>query len=329
MKQRNFHDFLTHRTKENGSRLLFQKKDGWSWKQVTWPDLLDEVESIACFLLNSGFAPGREVVVFCPNTLKCLFFELAVFMIGGISLPAASTEEAKKILENSRESRFLLRADAGRELDSDLSLERKVERIFAISDEKIPVEGKTVSYENAVKFGFLSRKKMKDELSAVGSSVKEESSAVVFGAGNGSGKTARFSQKEILDVLSRSEESMGDVAAEDQTFSYLPFCDSFSKFANMLSLQTGTRGAAAASMEDFLSDVLEIMPTTIFLRKDEIENAARRIGSANGSSASLKSGLGGRVTTILTDSAPDDETSGALAGEGISTVELESLCVAP
>lgn len=329
MKQRNFHDFLTHRKKENGSRLLFQKKDGWSWKQITWPDLMDEVESVACFLLNSGFTPGKEIVVFCPNTLKCLFFELAVFMIGGTSLPAASVGEAKKILENSREIRFLLRAESGRELDSDPSLEKNVERIFAISDEKLPVEGKTVNYANAVKFGFLSRKKLKDKLAAVGSAVKEESPAVIFGGGNGSGETARFSQKEILDILSRSEEAMGDVAAEDQMFSYLPFCDSFSKFANMMSLQTGTRGATAASIEDFLSDILEIMPTTIFLRKGEIENVARRIRNANGQSSSLKNGLGGRAKLIFTDAAPDEETTGALAGEGVSTVELESLRVAP
>lgn len=322
MNHRNFHDFLTQRTRENGSRLVFQKKDGWSWKQVTWPDMLTEVESIACFLLNSGFAPGSRVVVSSPNTLECLFFELAVLMTGGTCVPAAGIGKAKEVLENSEESCFLLSGDpdGARSLATDHSLGGKIEKAFLTVDAKIPVEEETASYSSAVKFGFLARKKLKDEIASKGSSVKETAPAVIFGEADGEAKV--FSQADVLDVLRVSRETLGPVSEEEQVFSYLPLCGSFSKFANMLTLQTAARGAVASCPEDFFSDVLEIMPTTLVLESGGLENVVEKLA---GSGKSLKKALGGRARLVLTDSAPGEKTAKLLLAEGISALELKTL----
>ena len=322
MSQRNFHDFLTRRARENGSRLVFQKKDGWSWKQITWPDMMTEVESIACFLLNSGFTAGSKVVVFSANTLECLFFELAVLMTGGTCVPVASPGEAKKVLEDSDGGCFFLSGDPdrARAFVSDPSLGKKIEKAFLTVNAKIPVEEETASYSSAVKFGFLARKKLKDEIESIGSSVGETSAAVIFGAGNGEAKI--FSQSDVLDVLRVSQETLGSVSGEDQTFSYLPLCGSFSKFANMLVLQTATRGAVASCPEDFFSDVLEIMPGTLLLERAGLEDV---VGKLDGTGKSLKKSLGGRAKLVLTDSAPEEKTAKRLLEEGISAVELKSL----
>ena len=331
MKERNFHNFLAQRTKENGSRLLFQKKDGWSWKQVTWPDLMTEVESVACFLLNSGFSTGSRIIVLSPNTLACLFFELAVFTLGGISLPARNIKEARDILENSAGDCFFLSAgaDDARELVADPSLGEKVEKAFLTVNEKVPVEEGIISYSNALKFGFLARKKLKDEINALGSSVKENSEAVIFNAGGGPDESRVFSQAGILDLMRLSEQDLGAVSIEDQTFSYLPRGGSFSKFANLLNLQTAARGAIADAPEDFFADAPEVMPVMLFLSGAEIENVVDRFCGKNGSAKNLRSGLGGRIKLIVTDSFPPERTRERLHAQGISVVELKSLSVVP
>ncbi len=329
MNQRNFHNFLAQKTKENGSRLLFQKKDGWSWKQITWPDLSTEVESIACFLLNSGFSTGSRIVVLSPNTLECLFFELAVLTLGGISLPARNMKEAREILLNSAGNCFFLSASAddARGLVNDPVLAEKIEKAFLSVNERIPVEEKTVSYSNVVKFGFLARKKLKDEISALGSSVKEDSAAVIFNAGAGPAESKSFSHGDILDLLRLSEQDLGAVSIEDQTFSYLPHSGSFSKFANLLNLQTAARGAIAEDAEGFFADVPEIMPVMVFLPGAEIENVVNKLCGENGSAETLRSGLGGRIRLILTDVSPPEKTIARLLAEDISVVELKSLSV--
>lgn len=331
MKERNFHNFLAQRTKENGSRLVFQKKDGWSWKQITWPDLVTEVESIACFLLNSGFSPGSRIIVLSPNTLACLFFELAAFTLGGTSLPVRNMKEARKILENSAENCFLLSASAddARELVNDPTLGEKIEKSFLNVDERIPVEEKTVNYSNVVKFGFLGRKKLRDKISAIGASVKEDSAAVIFNAGADPAESKSFSHGDILDLLRLSEQSLGAISIEDQTFSHLPRGGSFSKFANLLNLQTAARGAIAEDTEDFFVDVPEIMPVMLFLAGAEIENVVNRLCGENGSAGNLRSGLGGRTRLILTDTLPPERTQDRLSAQNISIVKLESLSVVP
>ncbi|MCY4379858.1 MAG: AMP-binding protein [Candidatus Dadabacteria bacterium] len=331
MKERNFHNFLREKTKENGSRLLFQKKDGWSWKQITWPDLATEVESIACFLLNSGFSTGSRIIVLSPNTLSCLFFELAVFSLGGTSLPARSIKEARNILEISAGDCFLLCAstDDARELVGDPMLGEKVEKAFLSVNDRVPVEEEIVSYPSVVKFGFLARKKLKDEISALGSSIKEDSEAVIFNAEGGLAENRSFSHGDILDLLCLSEQELGAVSVEDQTFSYLPSSGSFSKFANLLSLQTATRGAIAEDTQDFFADVPEIMPVMLFLAGAEIENVVNRLGGENGSGENLRNALGGRLRLLLTDVPPPERTRDLLLAQNISVVELKSLSVVP
>lgn len=331
MDRRNFRNFLTRRTKENGSRLLFQKKDGWSWKQITWPDLVTEVESIACFLLNSGFSTGSRIVTLSPNTLQCLFFELAVFTLGGTCLPAKGIKEAREILANSSGNCFVLcaGADEAKELLETPALGEKIEKVFLSVNERVSVEGKTVSYSNAVKFGFLARKKLKDEIEAVGSLVKEDSPAVIFATGGDATESRSFSQGEMLDLLLLSEEELGEVSVEDQTFSYLPGSGSFSKFANLLTLQTAARGAVAEDTEDFFADVREIMPVMLFLPSIWIENIVNRLRDGNGPAENLRSGLGGRVRLLLTDALPSEETRDLLLSQNISVARLRSLSVVP
>ncbi len=331
MNERNFYNFLRERTKENGSRLLFQKKDGWSWKQITWPDLVTEVESIACFLLNSGFSTGSRIIVLSPNTLACLFFELAVFTLGGTSLPARSFKEARDILEIAAGDCFLLSAstDDARKLVGDPMLGEKVEKAFLSVNDRVPVEEEIVSYPNVVKFGFLARKKLKDEINALGSSVKEDSEAVIFNAGGAPDENRGFSHGDILDLLRLSEQELGAISIEDQTFSYLPRSGSFSKFANLLNLQTAARGAIAEDTEDFFADVPEIMPVMLFLAGAEIENLVNRLGGGNGSGEDLRSALGGRIRLLLTDVPPPERTRDLLLAQDISVVELKSLSVVP
>ena len=289
---------------------------------MTWPDMMTEVESIACFLLNSGFSGGTRVVVLSANTLECLFFELAVLMTGGTCVPVASAGEAKRALEDSGGGCFFLSddPDCARALASDPSLEGKIEKAFLTVNARIPLEEETASYSSAVKFGFLARKQLKDEIESMGSSVGETTPAVIFGAGNG--KADILSQADVLDVLRVSQETLGPVSAEEQMFSYLPLCGSFSKFANMLVLQTATRGAVAARPEDFFSDVLEIMPATLLLERAGLEDAVEKL---DGEGKSLKKALGGRAKLVLTDSAPGEKTAKRLLEEGISVVELKGL----
>ena len=50
----NLNKFIADRVRENGNKMIFQVKDGWSWKQITWLDFDKDIKSIAAFLLGLG-----------------------------------------------------------------------------------------------------------------------------------------------------------------------------------------------------------------------------------------------------------------------------------
>ncbi len=328
MNERNFHNFLKLKTEENGSRLLFQKKDGWSWKQITWPDFKTEVESIASFLLNSGFCSESRIIVFSPNTLACLSFELAVFTVGGVCLPVRNIKEARDILVDSTEKCFLLSSQEqfARDLTDAPDTGGKLEKAFLSTNQKTPIENKVINYATALKFGFLARKKLTDRLDAAGNSVRQDAAAVIFNAASNCEDTVSLSHAEILNLLDISRKALGDVSKEDQTFSFLPSGGSFSMFANMLNLQIANRGAIADGRDDFFRDAKEIMPVLVFLPAEEIETAAET--HYRKKPGSLKNNLGGRVKRIVTDGKLRDRTEQMLKKNGISAIELGDLSVA-
>ncbi len=313
------------KTKENGSRLLFQKKDGWSWKQITWPDFKTEVESIASFLLNSGFSSKSKIIVFSPNTLPCLSFEIAALTVGGVCLPVRNIKDAKKILVNSTERCFLFSSQPqfAHDLSNDLDVREKIEKAFLSTNQKTLIQDKVINYANVLKFGFLMRKKLRDKLTAIGGSVKQDATAVIFNAGRSCADTISLSHAEILDLLSISHKVLGNVSTEDQTFSFLPSSNSFSMFANMLNLQIANRGAIANCRNDFFRDGQEIMPIFVFLSAEETEAVVDALyGKKLGS---LKNNLGGRTRYIVTDSELQDKTKQILTKEKISVIELKDL----
>ena len=159
MNERNFHNFLRERTKENGSRLLFQKKDGWSWKQITWPDLVTEVESIACFLLNSGFSTGSRIIVLSPNTLGVSFFRTGgIYARGSHPCLQGASRKQGHILENSPlETAFCspqAQMTRGSWSGDPACSERKVEKAFLSVNERVPVEEKNSQLPERRKIRF-------------------------------------------------------------------------------------------------------------------------------------------------------------------------------
>ena len=107
MDENNFYNFLQRKIRENKSKLIFQKRDGWSWKQITWLDFETEVNSIACFLLDLGFKKEDKIIFYSTNTLESLFFELAVFLLGGITIPVKKYSDISTVVNSLEDDLYI------------------------------------------------------------------------------------------------------------------------------------------------------------------------------------------------------------------------------
>ena len=329
MPETRFCDLFESKIKDNKSKLLFQKRDGWSWKQITWLDFETEVRSIASFLMDFGFEKGDRVLVISSNSLECLNVELAVYLLGGCIVPLSTgfeTEDLEYILKKEKiKYAFLENEEVLAKTDKKLTSKRTIKKIFVLSDYKSKIEDKVVNYKSLVKFGFMKAKKLKDELKEFTWEVEPSSDAVSFYDFNGEKpKNKVLTQEVFIELLQHAYKKMRFVTADDQSFAYLTSSNSFSKLVNFYSIFIGSIGAIAENKKDFFSDVLEVMPTVMFLTKEGMERSVEHLSKTNGTHQ-LKKSFGGRLKYVITDSEPAHNVKNAFIGSGISVIELPEL----
>lgn len=329
MPETRFYDLFEKQIKENKSKLLFQKRDGWSWKQITWLDFQTEVRSISSFLMDFGFEKGDRVLVISSNSLECLNVELSVYLLGGCTVPL-STEFEMSDLEyilKKEKIKYVFIEDEKvlAKTEKKLVSKRGIKKIFVLSDYKSKIEDKIVNYKSLVKFGFMKAKKLKDELKEFNESVEPDTAAISFYDFSGEKpKNKVLTQEVFLDLLQHAYKKMRFVTADDQSYSYLTSSNSFSKLVNYFTIFIGSIAAIAENKKDFFSDVLEVMPTVMFLTSDGMERSVDHLSKTNGTHA-LKKSFGGRLKYVITDSEPANNVKNAFVGSGISVIELPEL----
>lgn len=329
MNESTFYNFFQGRIKKNRSRLFFQKRDGWSWKQITWLDFNTEVNSIAAFLLDSGFRKENKVLIISSNTLERLFVESAIFLLGGctVSIPCdVQVEEVAEVL-NKEKIRFAFVGsnDILGTLKLTLQSNKFTEKIFLLSDHRLDLKDKIINYGSVIKFGFIKFKKLKDELTKLFISVSPDTPVISFYVfEDGKMKSKVLTQEFVLKLLRLSYKKLRFITPEDQSFSYLNSSGLFSELANFLPFFMENRAAIAGSEEDFYTDVLEIMPTVLFFSDECSKQVLNNFNEENGS-GSLRKSFGGRLKYIFTDREPEYLVKSRFIKESISVIALPEL----
>jgi len=329
MSERTIPELCINRVKEHGTRLLFQRRDGWSWKQITWLDFDREVKNIASFLMDSGFNPGDRALIASSNSLDAIATEIAVFHLGGAIVPTSQNEDLDKIIEtaNSLNTKIVC-------LENEALLEEVVNRADELSsaDKIIFYPDVRIKHDRILNFklvqksGLMKRKKLHDDLTNVSANVSADDVAAIFT--NAGGDSKEISQGAMIEILSDASKKYSQIGIEDQSFSYITSASPFSKFINYLTLFMGTRASVAESRKDFYNDILEVMPTIIFETSEGLEAIYQKSKSSlNGTSneKKLRKDLGDRIKYIFTDSKPKKEVENLFLRAGVSFLVVPEL----
>jgi len=332
--EKNIPELIANRVKKYSGKLLFQRREGWSWKQVTWLDFEGEVKSIASFLMDLGFGTGDTALVISSNRMESLSTEIAIYLLGGVTIPIAEDEALEDIICVARDFRIKF-IFAGEEstLDRILSISREVlglERIFVFSDVGISKGESIIPFKGILKFGSLKRKQLEGEVVKTSKGVLPDAIATIFQSSNSDGRIVKkeITQMDLIQALRSASERLSFIGEEDQSFSCLPSASPFEKLINHLGLYMGTRIVMAKNRGDFFSDILEVKPTVLFETKKGLENICSRILSKSAMaspSERLKSNLGGRIKYVLTDSLPGEEIKNLFSRSGVSLIEVHEL----
>jgi len=329
MSESTIPELVASKVKEHGTRLLFQRRDGWSWKQITWLDFDREVKNIASFLMDAGFKPGDKALIASSNSLDAIAMEIAIFHLGGAIVPLSQNEDLDKIIEtaNSLSTKIVC-------LENEALLDDVVNKADELtSAEKIIFypnvrikHDRILNFQLVQKSGLMKRKKLHDDLTKVSANVSADDIAGIFI--NAQGDSKEISQGVMIEILSEASKKYSQIGIEDQSFSYMTSASPFSKFINYMTLFMGTRASVAESRKDFYYDILEVMPTIIFETSDGLEAIYDiSTSSLNGTSSEkkLRKDLGDRIKYIFTDSMPKKEVENLFLRAGVNLFEVPEL----
>ncbi|MEQ9619116.1 MAG: AMP-binding protein [Deltaproteobacteria bacterium] len=332
MSEKTIPELLHKRVKEHGTRLLFQRRDGWSWKQITWLDFDRKVKNIASFLMHLGLGRGDRALIVSSGRLEAISAEMAIFHLGGVIVPLSIDESVEKITQVANELNvkliFIEQGDALEGLLGSLDRIPNVERIAVFPDARIKNE-RIINFKNILKFGLMHRKKLQDELTQVSNNIDPDAAAAFFVL-PGSDKTGvkEISQNEILTALEKTSNKHSYLKAEDQSFSCLTAASPFAKFINYLTLYNANRAAVAETRKDFYEDMPEVMPTILFETKGGLEKICENVLSElNGQSPEkmIRAELGGRINHIFVDYMPGSDFEILLRKAGVNLAEIPEL----
>ncbi len=327
MSEKTIPELLQNRVKEHGTRLLFQRRDGWSWKQITWLDFDRKVKNIAAFLLDLGFGRGDRALVVSSNRLEAISAEMAIFHLGGIIVPLSADESSDRIVGAVNEiNAKLIFLEHGASTDGVLDTLHTmpgVGRVIIFPDARIKND-RVIDFKAVLKFGLMKRKKLEDELAGIYKSIDPEVPSAIF-LYSDTGHHTEVSQGGLMEALHNASLRCPHLSAEDQSFSYLTAASPFAKFVNYLTLYQGSRAAVAETRKDFYQDLVEVMPTVLFETKAGLESlCGKSIAESNGlpPGKKLRMDMGNRVKHIFTDSLPGGEIESLLKNTGALLVEV-------
>lgn len=323
MSENTIPELIEKRVKDRGTRLLFQRRDGWSWKQITWLDFDREVKNIASFLMDLGFGKGDRALLASANTLEAILTEIAVYHLGGTVVPLSRGTGASRIKEASRELevKFVFIEDPGLLDDIGDVLEELPGVLRATFFQGVKTKNeKVLNFRSILKLGLMKRKKLQDELKKVSDEIDADAPAAIFlNPEKSGGKSDEITQGDIMSTLKLISSKTNGIGDEDQSFSYISSASPYSKIINYLTLYIGTRAATAESREDFYQDIREVMPTMLFETSEGLEGLYKKsVASLDGLTPEkkLRKDLGSRVSYIFTDTLPASDIESIYRGAG-------------
>ncbi|HVY54537.1 MAG TPA: AMP-binding protein [Thermodesulfobacteriota bacterium] len=329
MSEKTIPELLQNRVKEHGTKLLYQRRDGWSWKQITWLDFDRKVRNIAAFLHDLGFGMGDRALVVSSNRLEAISSELAALHLGGVIVPLSPNEHAERIIDAANELQakllFIEQGTAADGILKSLTGMGSIVRVITFPD-AVASNEKVLNFKAVLKFGLMKRKKLEDELTAIYKKISPDMPAAVFLIPEqGIRPGAEVTEGDLMGSLEKASGRCPELGAEDQSFSYMTEASPFAKFVNYLPIYQGSRAAVAEGRKDFYQDIVEVMPTVLYATKSGIEELCGKPGSGlNGGKPgrSLRMDLGNRVRYILTDTLPDKDTEAIIRSAGARLVEV-------
>lgn len=234
-----------------------------SWKNYTWKELEDQVNSLASGLIDIGVQPKDRVAVFAKTRIEWAIIDLAIMAVGGITVPiyhSTALNDVIFLLNDS--SPTVIFVDEVETLNKCRDAKQKasiVKKIICI-DNTVAVnkEANELLWRDVIDLSNRNMSVIKERMQHIS---EDDVATLVYTSGTtGDPKGAMLTHDNLL-YEARAIEKFGIVHREDVQLLFLPLAHVFAKVLEIAWLKTGHEMVFAQSIEKIMENMQEVKPT--------------------------------------------------------------------
>ncbi len=257
----------------NNKAVFHRKPDPNSeYKPIFWDQVIEDVQSMASYLLSKNIAHGDRVGILSENRYEWAVVDLAIQMIGGINVSLYTTlpsGQCEYILQDSETKLFFV--STGIQLKKAVEVFDNCEHLLEVVAFDTP-KNKTHKekefvflFEDVLNEGAKHVEKYKDDLKARVNAVNSDDvSTLIYTSGTtGRPKGAMLTHKNIVsNVKAATQHIYWD--DKDRLLSFLPLCHSFERTAGYYAIiSCGAEIYYAESVDTVSKNMPEVQPTVM------------------------------------------------------------------
>lgn len=233
------------------------KKDN-EWKEISWKYFQKVVAKTANSLVNFGIKPGDKIAIYSENSAEWICFDLAIMMIGAISVPIYATnngDQTEYVLNDSEAKMILVGNQEQYDVVYDLLEKTSLEQII-ISKKSVWIKKeKSIYFEDFIKDGaeeFLPVEKSNDDLLTL-----------IYTSGTtGVPKGVMLSHGNFLSAFEKHIEFYQFKALENEhSLAFLPLTHVFERCWTHFCLSNGVKVSFSENPKLIAHALVEVKPT--------------------------------------------------------------------
>ena len=267
MEFQSLNKLFLDRAEENSNNPFLWSKISKEWKSLTWNETLGKVKEFSSGLKSHGIKPGDRIVIVSENRPEWIIADLAITLLGGITVPAYTTnteDDHHYILEHSGAKAVIISNNIlGNRLALATTRTKDCKLLITIDNYNgfEPEDLNILNFEEVCIFGKNTIESSLDYLDKI---KPDDTSCIIYTSGTGGRpKGVMLTHKNIYSNLLGAADLLEIIGKYNNKYlSLIPLSHSYEHTAGLyLQVDLGSEIYFCEGPEKFSSNLLDISPT--------------------------------------------------------------------